>query len=602
MSFLYKQLSTIALASTLILVGCDQSPDSSDTTGNSSDSSLSSQQSAKQTNPMLELVSEDTLFFMGTKKPFPVKEFIAWNDAHVDIYAPTFPPGFAEEMVTSDVEDAIKILSFVFEDFENRDISGDQLRSQYGMGETVQIAAYSVGVLPVVRWSLADTAAFDKYIDSVEKRAKVVSTPINDGTENIRLYKLAKGKKFELYLVLGRVGNDAVLTVDLVGNGTRYLDNVLGKVKPVSTLAQSKRLDKILAEYDLYEGMVGFIDHEGLIEAIISTNTQAGQMIASLETSASKRDQKKINVIKSPGCRVDIRRMAKAWPKTVMGFTDFNMTPQAQNPVVMKTLTVVEIKDQSLLTGMQSLSGFIPPYVQTLGENGLMALGVGLNVNLLTPFINQQWNQIVGTKYECEPLKEIQEELAKQNPGALGVVAAFASGAHGASATLNHIEIDTEHKSALPGPKNIDGIVTITADNPRLIFNMLAGVIPQFKGVTLPSDDSPMAVDLMAGADGMLKGKIAVKGNHLVLYSGENGEQQALMMGSLPIKPNGTLAMSVDYKKAGTLLSSVVPDVEGMEDGRDFVDYLKAADLKETLTVEFTSRGIEIKSKAKGTL
>ncbi len=576
------QKTTIALilTSLLIISGCDQSPGED----SGSVSPITSVFEKLPANTMLEKVPADTLFFTGSVEPFPISDFMKWYQDNMGMMAPVLPDGFMAEMAASDEYDGLKMLTALYADQENQALTAQDLQKRYGMGETVQIATYTIGLLPVMRWSMANPAAFDSYIDALEMRAGVTSAPMKDENENIRLYQLEEGEGLNPYLVIARIGSDAVISIDLVGAGERYLDQILGKVKPEKSLAQTGRLQSMMSTYQLKGEMLGFLDHQQIIESLISTNTLAGQMLSRLEQADRSKDSE-LAVIRSPGCRSDIRKMASNWPQTVLGFTNFDIKPKS---VALDGLMVVEVKNQKLLKGLMALNGFIPQHIKELGHASMAALGVGLNVNQLTPFVNEQWNIILEQKYECEPLKEFQKELAQQSPAALGVVAAMANGAWGASITINDVMMDHSEK----GPESIDAIVTISADNPRLIYTMLAGILPNFKGVRLPEDSSSIAINLPGPSDG-LSAMIAVKGKHLVLYSGEKGTRMANALESVPLSSNGVWSMNLDYGRYGQLLSDVVPDTQDSQDAKQLIDYLKSVKIQESASFDFTDRGLE---------
>ncbi|MFT5789317.1 MAG: hypothetical protein ACI8SJ_001433 [Shewanella sp.] len=91
----------------------------------------------------------------------------------------------------------------------------------------------------------------------------------------------------------------------------------------------------------------------------------------------------------------------------------------------------------------------------------------------------------------------------------------------------------------------------MSADNPAMLFNMVKPFAPELANIQLPTDGSAIILNdvLPMPPEMKVTAKLAVKGNHLVLFFGDKGEAVANALSSEAVVNNGLLAISADYMK-----------------------------------------------------
>ena len=143
-------------------------------------------QPALASNKQVELIPDDTLFYMGTGKPVPVDDFFSMLPGVFDAellkdVIPEIGDSEASEETLQKIADFIK--------------DPTALTKEWGLGDELQFTAYTVGVMPVFR-IVADgeqfDAAFSKATSDSEmdfdiithKGVEVRVLPLDDGSEN----------------------------------------------------------------------------------------------------------------------------------------------------------------------------------------------------------------------------------------------------------------------------------------------------------------------------------------------------------------------------------------------------------------------------------
>ncbi|WP_413699756.1 hypothetical protein ACLKMH_20595 [Psychromonas sp. KJ10-10] len=170
------------------------------------------------------------------------------------------------------------------------------------------------------------------------------------------------------------------------------------------------------------------------------------------------------------------------------------------------------------------LRGFIPNYINDL-KNNVLAIALGLDINQLSTSLNNIWSDLQTPNYQCQPLANIQSSIKQSSNSIamLGMSASMANGVKGLSFAL--LDYTMANKNNVPELESLDALLTLSADNPALLFNTVKMFLPELQQLTLTADGDtielspilPMAKQLNIAP------KLAIKGKHLVIYNGELG-------------------------------------------------------------------------------
>jgi hypothetical protein len=222
----------------------------------------------------------------------------------------------------------------------------------------------------------------------------------------------------------------------------------------------------------------------------------------------------------------------------------------------------LEIKNANILGELSKLRGFIPSYLNT-SKDLAIGLGVGLSADAISPVLTNLWNQFTKADFNCAQLQNLQVTLRDNNPAMLSVFTSMAQSLSGVS--LSIFDLIKDENSQLGA--QYDAIATITTEKPEVLSALASKFLPILNGVQVPTDGS--AINL-ADSGLPINAYVAIKGKHLVAYTGEKSKQVAEQLATEEVKPNGVVAFNMDSTKLGDLIMNMGPLSASM--GNDCTD------------------------------
>lgn len=586
----YKIISIVVLLITLSLAGYfAYFKTSYFKTAGSGKSGTSTSAESFNGRETLTYVPADTLFFYGGIKTIPLTEITAITKPQL---------GLTKNSVWTKGVDARSRAKFppavlmIMELISKNILTLQQpdAAARLGVGTNVDMVGYSVGFIPVLRIKLADAAAFNKYIDEVEQAAELKSEQKTISNVSFRAYSFdMPGDKnpSDVELLIGVNKGYAIFTLFSNIESTDVQNLIAGTTKPASSLATSTMLPNIEAKYLFLPSLIAYINHREIINGITSANgNEFSRMLDTLvsmtnkaRTAGNTRDtgspdtgqapatesstpttphtQNVLKTLRTQACRVELTDIVNRWPKTVFGYTRLDLD---STPHVIQARMLIENTDPKFMHDLQKLRGYIPAMLRNGKQKAVFGLGLGLNVDAVSPFISNTIQGFIAKDYKCEYLMQLKQKLLTSNPArALAVMTAMANGLRGISASI--IDIDGSLIPSQPGMppdiKTLDAIFTVSATDPQRLLTLASTFLPGKQALQLPADgsaiDFPMPFPLPTGAPV----KLALKGNTIVAYTGDKAEKLANSLSKEPIQPNGIMSMDMDFGKYMKLLSNV---------------------------------------------
>ena len=545
---------------------------------------------------MLEFVPEDTVIFAGGLEPLPTRALLEWNMKYfglpqdLDLAAmmhedleiePESPEGLRMVMQIWQESFALMTAPDVAAELEN-----------WGYGEQGRFVFYTVGLAPVYRSELKDPAKFKQKIAKMQSNAKIKPITKTLGTAKYRRYPLAT--ESGPALIVGVDGSDAIFAVDLGVDSEETLALALGQKKPAKSL-NPERLQALQKKYQLAPSVLGYLDHRRLIAGL--THQDSTRMVKMLQAFAeqSKELTGALAELQSAGCRDELAQIGKTWPQSVFGYTEFDLETQ---PSRMGSLMVLENTDEELLEELQSLRGFVPDYEKA--QPGIISLAVGLNLEKFIPFLTRMHDRISQQEYQCSVLKQFQQGMQ----GGLMPLTMMASmappGLRGAAVSLFSLELEQPPvPGAPPQPKNLDALVTLSAQEPAKLLQAFAGMMPALAEFKLPADGTPVEVPLPPEPPLPVTPLAAVNGPHLSLYAGEKAADIAKTLGKAALDSSpGIMSMEMDYGRYYSLITQAIGQEMEQEDpqARKMIEAMAKTKLRLLMTLDFTSQGIVMKT------
>ncbi|MCH1929252.1 hypothetical protein L9G16_03590 [Shewanella sp. A25] len=496
------------------------------------------------TNPALEYIPADTVVFSGQLKPFPLKNYLLSASAQYQ----QLPAETLAELQSVD-SPAVKFFVSFYQQYLEGMKKPAALLTSFGLADEIQTYFYTLGALPVVKVDVAQITAFWAVLDKAEKDSGLSHEMRQLAGLDYRAYRLSDAdsdEKLELLFAY----KDGVLTVTLSTKATEpeLLELAFGLKKAEHSLAASGMVEDIIKTHGFTEDSISFINHVEIVKAITSAD---GNMLSKQLTkflTAENFGEDPLAPIRTEECRNEFNAIAANWPRTVAGLTVMSATGKESH---VEGKFVIESKNQPILTALQKMRGFIPAHLTDINSS-IFSMGVGLDMNELAPSLAAIWDDLQKPQFTCAPLAEIQAELSQQSPAMLGMFTSMANGVKGMSVSLFDYQMSAEDQE--PALASLDALVSLSAENPSMLFNMAKPFVPMLADVQLADNGEPtdLSALLMLPPEFNIKPMLAIKGQHLVVYSGEKGLAHANNLAKEQLTANGLFGLTADYGKMFT--------------------------------------------------
>ncbi|SFC81974.1 hypothetical protein [Pseudoalteromonas denitrificans] len=554
---------------------------------NKQDSSVSNVQSLE--SPALSYVPAETLFFSGQLKPFPLKKYITLfskNEAnHQQL------DSIVTELSTGE-HSGQKFLVSLLETYRDTINSPDLLMQNYGVEDSFSSLFYTVGLLPVMRYEISKPEALWAMLDKAQKASGIkVKVNTSSGIE-YKSYTLYEEDNQVIELTAAVNNGWATVTFNTPVNDQKQLELALAINKPESSLENTHLLNKMVTKYGFDSAYLGFFNHVALVNGLTNKdNNQFSQMFNKMLTLANtKTDTNTLDVFRDKACQDDLSTIVNNWPRTVFGTKAFNVSQSSLN---LKASMIIESENTELMQVLSGLRGFLPEHLHS-AKDKIMSFGLGLDVAKVTPVLTTLWNDFTQTKYQCTPLVEMQAEVAKNSPMMTAMVTGMATDVKGLSVSLFDFELSTENNK--PELKTLDALMTFSVKNPISFFNSIKAFYPPFSNLKLEADGTSVALNeyLPILTEFGVNLELAVKGDNIVLLSGNKALEVSQSLIKQSLVNNGVNSFSLDYKKFFTPLFDVAA-MAGQELPSE-LESLKNTDMRIHFLMDYTNNGIEFNS------
>ena len=171
---------------------------------------------------------------------------------------------------------------------------------------------------------------------------------------------------------------------------------------------------------------------------------------------------------------------------------------------------------------------------------------------------------------------------------------AIAKSIKGNSAAIIDYSLD-ENKSELT-IKSLDAIISLSANDPKALFNIISTFRPELADVKLPANGNIVALSSLVPLSPLLglNPKLIMHKEHMVIFNGDKAEIIANALGDKPMTATGMYSISIDYSKAFTQLVTAA-ELSGQAVPSELED-LKNYNLRINTGLEINEQGIEFSS------
>lgn len=542
------------------------------------------QKEGQPNNAVLAYVPADTPIFSAQFTPFPIKDYIDSIPEAQKQY-----PQDLHDLMQDEYDPRARFFLGLFDRYMGSLKDGKTFVDTFGIPDNLTSYFYTLGALPVLKLDVAKPDVIWALLDSIEAESGLTHQMRSIGEMNYRAYGLMdKGEAEQIDLVFAIDKQMLTITLATSFSDPLLLETALGIKEVSNPLSEAGIIEGIFAKHDFLKDGVSYIDHQELVKAITTTD---GNLLAKQLThlfSVMKEDP--LAELRSDVCRTELGGIAKNWPRTVIGYTEFEVKNKQTS---MGFSTVIESHNQVIMAALKQIRGFLPAYTQDVSSS-VFSFGLGINVNEFVPALTKVWDDLLTPSYQCEPLHQMQAEMESQSPAMLGMFTGMANGVKGLSMSL--LDYELSEGSQQVELKGLDAIVTLSADDPATLFNMVKPFAPEFANIQLPTDGS--AVDLSSALQLPpslgFKANMALKGNHLALYSGDKSQGLADGLANEALSTNGMLSMSADYSKMFAPVMTLM-EMSGEPIPAELAGF-KDYNMKVKLSMDVNDQGIVIDS------
>ncbi|GGB56945.1 hypothetical protein K8B83_19895 [Shewanella inventionis] len=541
--------------------------------------------SVVKNDPMLDFIPADTVVFSGQLAPFPLKDYLY-------SIAGNYQVNGMDELLQLDASSSAQERFFVslYKQYMNVLPTPDVLLTTYGLPDTIKSYFYTLGALPVMKIQLSNPSAFWAELDRAEQDSGSMHTTGKVGTTEYRAYALTDANEQEqINLVFAEKQGWLTVTLNTSFNQIELLEMALGEKTVEQPLSGTTMLQDIAKSHGFMQDSISFVNHVELIKGL---TTADGNMLAKqISKMVETQGEDPFAELKVPACQTEFAAIAANWPRTVMGLNSYSISREESD---IDAVVVVESNNQVILSALAKMRGFIPAFDNSDHDN-ILSMALGMDVSQLAPALTEVWKDLQTPSYQCEALAQMQGELDELNPAMLGMMTGMANGVKGMSVTLADYKL-TEVNGE-PSFEKLDALISISAENPSMLIDMVKPFFPPLASIELKDNGDPVDITplLMLPPEFGVSAKMAVKGNHLVVYTGDKGTELADGLFKQTLSANGFFDFAVDYQKMFMPLVDVI-EMSG-EPMPEELEALKDYNMRLKMSFDFSDKGIVIGSK-----
>lgn len=439
-------------------------------------------------------------------------------------------------------------------------------------------AIYGVGLLPVMRMTLSDTAGFESFIAAVEERADQPFQSGSAGGVDYRYFDLDD----EFRVLFSTAQGHLVAALVPSGLGAENLARVIGSAPPPASMVDDNRLAQLNAEYDWLPHGTGYLDIAAVVQALLRSEDDP---LSSELRSLMGWGEEEV----SDACRTEMREMAEVVPRIVSGMRQYDTD-------ALVNQTVIRLRDD-IASGLTNLAVPLPGIDDT--DAGLLSMGVSFRLLALKEFAQTRVDAIQTDPYQCEwfaDLNNVEAASAQlQQP-----IPPFISVFKGFRFILDDLQMNEDQAYGVD-PK---GRVLIAMDNPQMLLGMAQMMSPELAALELKPDGKPVALPTDSLPAGSPQPYLAMTDAGIAIGVGDEGARlRELLEAPEPADDEVTPVLTFGYDLGA--LADLMNGVSKMNPDADEMPEQELEELKQILgnqmfervgaSVYFSSAGVDVR-------
>jgi hypothetical protein len=453
-------------------------------------------------NAPLAFVPADTPYVFANIEPFPTAITTRWMqqfDVAARLWQSQLAQGIKKLEATRPDAPELKWLRAVNAELEGKTMT--QVFDTLGYDLQGRFALYGVGLVPVMRISLAAPEKFEAFIARLEKQ---VGSPFPRGKVEGQEYFSLVAPEGKLRGILALQQRQLVLTLAPASDDSALVQ-LLGVQRPARSLGEAGALAALNEQFGYLDNGSGYFDTRALLAQLSAPATPVETaFLTALDIQKPAID---------PTCASEYAALAAAVPRLSFGYTRLD----AQHMDMVSRLET----NAAIAADLRTLRAPMPGMDKT--ADSPLNFGVSLKLAALPPLVDKWASAIAAAPWQCEALKGLNESAAQSkqqlaNPVVFGAAPVFEG--------LHLIATRLELKSMAQTP-DFAGKLLIGSPNPAALLGMAKSFAPPLASLQLAPDGKVHALPALPDMPPGMPAFAAMTKNVLGLAVGE-GEDKDL--------------------------------------------------------------------------
>ena len=545
-------------------------------------------QEETKTSALLQYVPADTAFYMGGTLDKSLAVFLA--DSPVFGFSPTetrLLDDIQSELSVSNTP-AARFLTALFSDYSQKtDGSYQAFVDYFGLAFEGDYATYLHGLVPVINVPIVDQAKLVTLFKNLSEEAGISFQEKTLGKQSVLSWVVDKKN---LQLVLATTESSAVLT--LITDKDTETDTAERLAQTPVPESFEENLANIREQQQYTNDLVFMLDIEKLMNGLFVADNSRASNDFKRYFSDTPLAQKMMNDPDMQICQADTLKLISQVPRLLMGYNDIEVK---DNQLMARVSALLEVHHPLVLNVLQSMQGHIPDHVVD-AEDKISSMAVALDMDQLTPGVTKLWTEFANAEFSCPDLQQAQVKSKQMSPMVLGAVTGMAQGIKGLGLSLFDLHIDADAAK----PLSIDFLLSLETSNPTGILSLLQ-LVPELANIRIPADGTEVPLNLPLPID--IPTFAAIKGSHVVVYSGEKSQQTISAIESEELTPNALgFSSSINYIKLVDLMEntdfSAIPgtNMESCMEVYSALDTLRRMEMQLSYRSMVNDKGVGIDS------
>ncbi|QDG49210.1 hypothetical protein FIV42_00180 [Persicimonas caeni] len=397
---------------------------------------------------------------------------------------------------------------------------------QLGLSTRPQAAIYGIGWFPVMRVSLGNAKAFEGMLSRLETKAGLEVQMRQVAKQTYRQYDIED----EIKIALAITDSELIVGFAPTQAFDEFVAYMLGQKKPARSLADVNVIQDIQAKYSLLPYAVGYADIVGIAGAATGA-APADEITASMLQAIDYKAPQMTEV-----CRGEYMSIFEKMPRVVMGYTELS-------PELMEVTAVLETEG-GFAKDLAQTAAPMPAYSSDLVDKSFFAVGLGVDVQKMIGFLNNQAARINQDPFQCPDFAQ-WNQAAQQATMYSQLVPPFVSSLRGAMAVVTDVQLDQQSFQ----PQSFDAVALVESGDPMTLLSQMQMYIPHIQGLSLKPNGVPSALKAVPDAPWLQSPHMAMDKDTLAASAGVGmqDEMAVLLEGKNAAGAEDTPLMLIAY-------------------------------------------------------